>query len=206
MTEGLEKVSSNFDRFKSIFGTYLGSRTVDEMTSAQPDFSHREIQSICCATNLQGYEALCLRADSRQIEQVLNDYYARISEAVLESEGDLNGFSGSMTVSFYRPGTTSDAQRTLVTRITSVLDKATTTFENAHGVRVGVGLCAGRLVYGRFGSHDRATVTGFGPPRVCSTRLAQRGSGINLCERLAEICNWAGPSNSISIHAHAGDP
>ena len=199
-------MSTSRDGLKSIFGTYVGSRTVDEMTSTEGDFPHREIQSICCATNLQGFDALSLDADSPQIEQVLDGYYARISEAILETDGDLNNFAGAITLSFYQPGLTSTDQRSLVTRIVSVLDKVATTFENSNGVRVGVGLCTGRLVYGRFGSPNRATVTGFGPPRVCATRLARRGSGINLCERLAEIGNWAGASTSIAVHAHAADP
>ena len=198
-------MSNTFDRLKSIVGTYVGSRTVDEITSGQGNFPHREIQSICCATYLQGFDALCLSADSREIERVLDGYYARISEAVLETDGDLNEFAGGMTLSFYRPGQISSDQRTLVTRIVSVLDKAAATFENSHGVWVGVGFCTGRLVYGRYGSSNRATVTGFGPPRICATRLARRGSGINLCERLAEICNWAGASTSISVHARAAD-
>ena len=193
------------DKLKSLFSTYLGSRTADEMTSAGGTFPHREIQSICCATNLQEFDALCLAIDSNQIERVLNDYYAQISEAVLESGGDLNNFGGPVTLSFYAPGSTSSDHRTLITRVVSVLGKAATTMENTLGVRVGVGLCDGRLVYGRFGSRDRATVTGFGPPRVCATRLAHRGSGINLCERLAEICNWAGASTSITVHAHAAN-
>jgi class 3 adenylate cyclase len=199
-------VSITIDRLKSLFSTYIGSRTVDEMAHTQGDFPQREIESICCATNLHGFDALCLHGDAQQIARVLNGYYARISEGVLESNGDLNNFAGGMTVSLYRPGPTISDQRTLATTIVSVLDKAATTLEHSHGVRVGVGLCAGPLVYGRFGSRDRATVTGFGPLRVCATRLAHRSSGINLCERLAELCNWAGASTSISVHAHAVDP
>lgn len=198
-------MSITSDKLKSIFSVFVGSRTVDETASVQGDLPYREVESICCVTNLIGFDALCTSGDSQQIERVLNGYYARMADAVLESDGELNKFAGAMTVSFYVPGHTTRDEQALITKLVSVLDRARATVESELAVLVGVGVCVGSLVYGRFGSPDRATVTGFGRPLICATRLADRGSGINLCEGLAESCSWEGPSNSISVHAHAGD-
>ena len=78
--------------------------------------------------------------------------------------------------------------------------------ENSFGVRVGVGLCEGRLLYGRFGSRERATVTAFGPAVICAGRLAESGSAINVCEHLMaglDLRRIAG-DGSIRVVAHCG--
>ena len=193
------------NRLKAFIGVLVGSRTVDEIASAQGHFRFREVESICCVTSLPGFDELCMSGDFKRIERILNEYYAQVADAVLQSDGDLNRFAGATTVSFYLPRRTTRDKQALVTRVVSDLDQVAAKLERAVGVRIGVGLCSGTLLYGRFGSADRATVTGFGRPLICATRLADKGGGINLCEGLEESCSWEGPSNSISVHAHAGD-
>ena len=87
------------------------------------------------------------------------------------SGSDLDRFAGASTVSFYGELRSLDDKAGLVGAIVAGLGTARASLEESFGVRVGVGLCEGSLLYGRFGSHERATVTAFGPAVVCARRL-----------------------------------
>lgn len=113
--------------------------------------------------------------------EVMNFFYMRMAESVLESGGDLDRFAGGTIVSFHSAPDEQGIEASVVAR----LENARAVVEDAMGLRVGVGFCGCELIYGRFGSAERATVTGLGPSLICAGRLARSENRTIVCARLA---------------------
>jgi class 3 adenylate cyclase len=194
------------DLLKSVFGPFVGSKTLAEAVSSKDAAARGERELICCVTNLFEFDSLCLGADTAEFERVMDAYYAQVADAVLGSGGDLDRFAGATTFSFYGELQPLDDKAGLVGAIVAGLGTAKASLESSFGVRVGVGLCAGSVLYGRFGSRERATITAFGPAVICARRLAESGSAISVCEHLMDgldLRKIAG-DGFVNVVAHCG--
>ena len=169
---------------ESAFRQFVGAKSLAEAWSPENAGKRAEKELICCVTNLFDFDSLCLNASPEQMARTLDGYYAMIADAVLQTGCNVDHFEGPAIVSFYGTPQPIDDRESLIAKIVPILDKARASVETAFGVRVGLGLCGGKLVYGHFGGRDRATVTAFRPAAICARRLAESGDSINLCEHM----------------------
>lgn len=117
----------------------------------------------------------------------------------MQSGGDVYWFGGATIVSFYGSLLAVDDKQTLLATAVTTLSTARMSIEESFGVRVGVGICSGNLIYGSYGSSNRMTATAFGPALACAKRLAESADGISLCERLISATD----SQKVIEHAAA---
>ena len=111
------------------------------------------------------------RLSLRDLGSLMNRFYAAITEAVLRSEGDVDRFCGPSVVAYY--GFFREVQETVVVAAANVaLQEQTPRSERDFSVQIGLGLCRGTMLYGRFDLSNRNTITAFGPPAICAERLS----------------------------------
>jgi adenylate cyclase len=185
---------------KNVFRRYIGD--VTKMADLEAPDLPREQEITCVVARLQDFESLVCRASLRDLGSIMNRYYAAVSEAVIQSQGDVDRFCGPTIVAHYGQGI-EDA--TVVAAATAALRGARDSLESALSLHVGLGLCRGTVIYGRFGTSERLTVTAFGPPLICADRLADEEHTVGVCELLATRIPL--PTDPrISVHPHWNQP
>jgi class 3 adenylate cyclase len=111
----------------------------------------------------------------------MNNYYSVVADTVLIAGGDINSFCGPTVVVHF--GAIQIIDEALVVSTAKAILRDIR--ESLEGLAVGVGVCKGSVIYGRFGSDKRATHTGFGYAQICAHKLASRGPGLSVCELVA---------------------
>jgi class 3 adenylate cyclase len=146
----------------------------------------REQELVCLVVHLVGFGTLCAQTDLAFLGSLMNSYYGAAARALMHWEWSIDRFCGPSIVAHagLRPPTITATAYLRAAR--SAVEELLHAVELPSGVELGVGLCSGRAIYGRFGSPDRATVTAFGPPVSCAGQLAMR-RGIRVCERVGEV-------------------
>ncbi len=191
-------------RLRTLLRVFTGWRVSHYLRSPGDTHQNQIRRLICCVSHLFDFETLCL-ADQARTAAVMDFYYKRIAESVLQTGGDVDRFAGEKIFSFYQVGDDTIGDPSFEHSVVSRLEKARISVEDTMGVRVGLALCTGELIYGRFGSTQRATFAGFGPPLICAGRLAQSMNGTIICARLAgdrEMSVWRfGDSFALGQHS-----
>ncbi len=144
------------------------------------------------------FEALVSGWKLQDISSIMNEYYAVVADTMLRSGGDINCFCGPTIVIHF--GALQAVKEATV--IQAAKDALHNLRKSVEGLPVGLGLCRGTVVYGRFGSRARATFTAFGPPQICAEQLATRGPGLRICERVAGNISGIAGETLPEICAH----
>jgi adenylate cyclase len=121
-------------------------------------------------SDIAGFSALSQSMEAEELVRFLNDYFARMIDAVLENGGNIDKFQGDgMLVVFGAPNPQVDhAQRALAAaramlKEIDILNKELTDLGKPQ-IAVGIGLDTGEVVAGHVGSEKRLEFTLIGVP------------------------------------------
>jgi adenylate cyclase len=130
-------------------------------------------------SDIAGFSALSQSMEAEELVRFLNDYFARMIDAVLENGGNIDKFQGDgMLVVFGAPNPLIDhAQRALAAaramlREIDILNKELTDMGKPQ-IAVGIGLDTGEVVAGHVGSEKRMEFTTIGVPVNNSSYLSK---------------------------------
>jgi adenylate cyclase len=130
-------------------------------------------------SDIAGFSALFQSMEAEELVRFLNDYFARMIDAVLENGGNIDKFQGDgMLVVFGAPNTQVDhAQRALAAaramlREIDILNQELTDLGKPQ-IAVGIGLDTGEVVAGTVGSEKRMEFTVIGMPVNNSSYLSK---------------------------------
>jgi adenylate cyclase len=130
-------------------------------------------------SDIAGFSALSQSMEAEELVRFLNDYFARMIDAVLENGGNIDKFQGDgMLVVFGAPNPLIDhAQRALAAaramlREIDILNKELTDMGKPQ-IAVGIGLDTGEVVAGHVGSEKRMEFTTIGVPVNNSYNLSK---------------------------------
>ncbi len=140
-----------------------------------------EVEISWLVVRVLDFEQLISASTLPDIGSIMNQFYSIVADIVLIAGGDINSFCGPTVVVHFGAIQMVDEGVVLGTA-NAVLRNLR---ESLEGLRIGLGLCKGLVIYGRFGSDKRATHTAFGHAQVCADRLASRGPELSLCELVA---------------------
>ena len=146
-------------------------------------------QCICLVTHICEYKDFCINSDLGRVASVMDTYYSQTASIIMRNGGVVDRFCDDKIVSFYG---IHDQKFPPADRIVETGIEIVTSFEQmlqlpkGEVMKLGVGICAGTVIYGEFGSRERATVTAFGSTVICSGRLGENSPGVNVCRRIAE--------------------
>jgi class 3 adenylate cyclase len=152
-----------------------------------------ELGIIWLVVRVLDFEQLISTARLQDIASIMNQYYSIVADTVLVAGGDVNCLCGPTAVVHFGAIQMID-EATVVRTADAVLRNLRDSLE---GLEIGLGLCSGPVICGRFGSDKRATHTAFGPPQVCAERQANRGPQLSVCELVAANI----PSNQFPTDA-----
>jgi class 3 adenylate cyclase len=183
-------------RLRRIFRPYVGEATLEHFANESKE---REI--VCLVTRLQNFDSLLRERSLRSFALIMNRFYALVAEAGIQTQGDIDRFCGSSVVINYA----ADEIPASLASICSAFKNVRDSLEIDPGLRVGIGICKGTVIVGRFGTPQRLTVTAFGTAVACADRLADEERTLAMCERVPSLIRSSDPLlKDVSVHSHWG--
>lgn len=164
---------------KRVFEPYTG---FDALASNLQTSEECEVVAVCII--IRDFESIAGRSTLRELGQLINQYYSIVADSVLASDGDISEFCGPKI--FARYGAIRKVPIARVIAAGGALRRELTRLESESQVRIGLGLCRGPVLLGRFGSVSRAAFSALGPPVICSEQIATSGNVFGLCQSLAD--------------------
>ena len=181
------------ERLRKLFRPYVGKAALEGFADERAE---REI--FCLVARVQNFDSLLRERNLQSLAQLMDQFYGAVAEAGTQTEGDIDRFCGSTVVVNYwddrnRPNLA------LIGAFRNVRDSLEANF----GLRIGVGICAGTVIVGRFGAPHRFTHTAFGAPIMCADRLADEERTLAMCERVPALFRSSDPlPDGASIYSH----
>jgi len=185
-------------KLQKLFGPYLGPQALDFVSG-----QWQALDLLCVVSRLQSFESLTAQTDLQDLGALVDRYYALIADAAMQTNGDVNRFSGPTIVCHYGVLQPLQAAPALLAALDRAFREACKLLRAEFEVNVGIGVCLGTALYGRFGSAKRCSHAAIGPPEICASRLADQ-SGLSVCEQYASrISGTFAPQDPwLSVNPH----
>jgi adenylate cyclase len=173
-------------RIAGLFGRYVSGSVVDEIlrSGAEPNLGGEEVEVTVLFSDIRNFTALAESMSAQDTVALLNRYFERATQVVLEEGGSIDKFIGdAMMVVFGSPVQTPDHARQALRTALRLRDEAGL-FERelnldrlpaeAMAFKIGVGIHTGIAVAGSIGSTRRSEYTVIGD----TVNLASRIEGL----------------------------
>jgi adenylate cyclase len=187
----------------NVLDAYVGHHAGERILAGQIRRGHTErIHSVIWLSDMRGFTALADRLPPQTLVDLLNRYFDCQVPAILQHGGEVLKFIGDgLLAIFPLAGGTTEARavcaqalaaaREAEANIAAIEDPAL--LSNTHGVRFGLALHLGEVLYGNIGSMNRLDFTCIGP-------------AVNLAARLEKLAGHLGRSVILSADfAHYAD-
>ena len=179
----------------NLLDAYVGHHAGERILAGQIRRGHTErIHSVIWLSDMRGFTALADRLPPQTLVDLLNRYFDCQVPAILQHGGEVLKFMGDgLLAIFPLAGGTTEARavcaqalaaaREAQDNITAIEDPSF--LGNAYGVRFGLALHLGEVLYGNIGSMNRLDFTSIGP-------------AVNLTARLEKLAGLLGRSMILS--------
>ena len=165
---------------RSLMNTYVGPRTSEKVLAGMVKRGDADIiNAALWISDLRNFTQVTETCASRDVLQMLNDYFEFIAAAVGAHGGEILRFIGDAMLIVFPIGEGMSCEAACRAALESALDAqstiATLNFQRRrHGqaqIEFGVGLNIGEVVYGNVGAPDRLDFTVMGPTVNRTARL-----------------------------------
>jgi adenylate cyclase len=178
----LQRTASN------LLDVYVGHQAGERILAGRIRRGHTEaIHSVIWLSDMRGFTTLADRLPPQVLVDLLNRYFDCQVPAILQSGGEVLKFIGDgLLAIFPLTAATADAVE-VCDRALVAARKAQVSIDaielpadvgNAHGVRFGLALHLGEVLYGNIGSGNRLDFTCIGPAVNLAARLEKLAAGL----------------------------
>ncbi len=190
-------------RLRQIFGRYVSEEVVEKLlaTGRQPDLGGEALQVTVLFSDIRNFTTMSESLSAHEVVEVLNTYFSRVCEPILEQGGTVDKFIGdAVMVVFGSPASHPDQARRAIRAALSVAEKAREFRAWMEGrfpdrglldFSIGIGLHTGEAVVGNIGSPQRFEFTAIGDTVNTASRL----------EGLTKKLGWTIVASSATIEA-----
>ena len=114
-------------RLRQIFGRYVSEEVVEKLlaTGRQPDLGGEALQVTVLFSDIRNFTTMSESLSAHEVVEVLNTYFSRVCEPILEQGGTVDKFIGdAVMVVFGSPASHPDQARRAIRAALSVAEKA----------------------------------------------------------------------------------
>ncbi len=127
--------------------------------------------------DIRGYTAFSENRDPEEVVTVLNHYFQRLSDIVIDFEGDIDKFVGDQIMAVFTGDKMSENATRCAIEIMDAIEQMMVTGDV--DLRIGIGIDVGEVVVGAMGANQRKDFTVLGDhvnlaARLCSKALADQ--------------------------------
>jgi adenylate cyclase len=179
----------------NLLDAYVGHHAGERILAGQIRRGHTElIHSVIWLSDMRGFTALADRLPPQTLVDLLNRYFDCQVPAILQHGGQVLKFMGDGLLAIFPLAGGMTAARAVCAQALAAAREAQdniaaiedpTPLDNAHGVRFGLALHLGEVLYGNIGSMHRLDFTCIGP-------------AVNLAARLEKLAGHLGRSVILS--------
>lgn len=175
----LQRTASN------LLDTYVGHDAGERILAGRIRRGHTEtIHSVIWLSDMRGFTSMADRLPPQKLVDLLNHYFDCQVPAILRHGGEVLKFIGDglLAIFPFAEGM-ADTRKTCLCALAAAQEAevnidAIDTFTNTHGVRFGLALHIGEVLYGNIGSGNRLDFTCIGPAVNLAARLEKLAAGL----------------------------
>jgi adenylate cyclase len=175
----LQRTASN------LLDTYVGHAAGERILAGRIRRGHTEtIHSVIWLSDMRGFTSMADRLPPQKLVDLLNRYFDCQVPAILRHGGEVLKFIGDglLAIFPFAEGM-ADTRKTCLCALAAAQEAevnidAIDTFTNTHGVRFGLALHIGEVLYGNIGSGNRLDFTCIGPAVNLAARLEKLAAGL----------------------------
>ena len=175
----LQRTASN------LLDTYVGHNAGERILAGRIRRGHTEtIHSVIWLSDMRGFTSMADRLSPQKLVDLLNRYFDCQVPAILRHGGEVLKFIGDglLAIFPFAEGM-ADTRETCLCALAAAREAevnidAIDTFTNTHGVRFGLALHIGEVLYGNIGSGNRLDFTCIGPAVNLAARLEKLAAGL----------------------------
>ncbi|MDH4191421.1 MAG: response regulator [Betaproteobacteria bacterium] len=181
-----EEIQSK-EEIRRTFSRYISPRLAERIVDTRGDlFEHSAERTnvVALFADLRGFTRLTEHTEVGAVVEMLNEYFAILTEAAYQQEGTIFNMAGdSMLIGFNVPFAQEDAPARALRVAEEAVSRIvpfSSRWQERHGVPtgVGIGICMGESIVGNVGSKHYMSYTVIGDPVNTAARLMQM-AGMN---------------------------
>ena len=164
-------------RMRDLFGRYVSKEVADQVLKNGADLGGENVPATVLFADIRDFTTLTESLPPQQVVDILNRYYTRMVDAIVEHGGWVNKFGGdSLLAVFGAPIRQSDHALRAVNAAWA-MNRALAEFnaeQLAMGLKpiaIGIGISSGEMVAGNVGGKERLEYTVIGDPVNLAARL-----------------------------------
>lgn len=173
------------ERVRDVFVRFLPETVVDEVmrdTNGEPRLGGVRLVGTVLFSDLRGFTTFAEETSPDIVVDVLNHYFTRMSDAVLDNGGTLLGFLGDGVLAVFGAPIEADdhadralaaARQMLYEQLPQFNAWARSELGRDTDFRMGIGVCSGPFMSGNVGSARRLEYTAIGDPVNTAARLQE---------------------------------
>tara|TARA_R110000868_G_scaffold76328_7_gene219558 strand:- start:1233 stop:3434 length:2202 start_codon:yes stop_codon:yes gene_type:complete len=158
------------EHLKAMFGQYVPSKHIDEMLQTKDTFGlHGEDRDMSVLfADIRGFTTISEGMTAKQLVELLNTYFTPMTEIIFKNRGTIDKYVGDLIMAFWgAPLTDNNHARHAIQSAISMQKKAeelaeTLKDKNWPDIKIGVGICSGKMSVGDMGSQYRRNYTVLG--------------------------------------------
>jgi len=209
------EVAATHRAAETLLDTYVGHRTGRRILNGQIQRGAADdIDAAIWYSDLRDFTQLTEKLPTQRLLDMLNSYFELVASAVAPRGGEILRFMGDAMLIVFE----ADKRGELASACAAALDAALDAFSRTESlnhlrrlnscpeIRFGVGLNAGRVVYGNVGAPDRLDFTVIGPAVNRAARLESltKELGVPLLMTASFAATLGRPTRSLGSHRMRG--
>ncbi len=164
-------------RMRDLFGRYVSKEVADQVIKNGADLGGENVPATALFADIRDFTTLTESMPAQQVVDILNRYYTRMVDAIVEQGGWVNKFGGdSLLAVFGAPIRQSDHALRAVNAAWA-MNRALAEFNaeqiamGMQPITIGIGISSGDMVAGNVGGKERLEYTVIGDPVNLAARL-----------------------------------
>jgi adenylate cyclase len=190
-------------RLRLIFGRYVSDEVVEKLlaTGKQPDLGGEAVTVTVLFSDIRNFTPMSESLDPQEVVELLNNYFSRACEPILELGGTVDKFIGDAIMAvFGSPAPYPDHARRAIAAALALAERAADfrtwiarrfLERNWQDFHIGIGLHTGEVVVGNVGSPKRFEFTAIGDTVNTASRL----------ESLTKELGWTIVASAATVKA-----
>ncbi|MBW2004508.1 MAG: HAMP domain-containing protein [Deltaproteobacteria bacterium] len=163
------------EKIRHSFGQYVTPEIVD-LILANPDMKGSEVEATVLFVDIRGFMTLSEDKEPESIVELLNDYFTRVTDAVIKHGGHVNKFAGDEAMAVFGAPVHNPQHAEAAVRAALDIQAAISGLDREKpigdiAIQVGIGINSGVMVAGNLGSEKRMEYTVIGDDVNVASRL-----------------------------------
>lgn len=194
-----------------LFGRYVSDEIVEKLleTGRNPDLGGETLTVTVLFSDIRNFTAVSEKLDPHEVVEMLNEYFSRACDPILEQGGTINKFFGDGVMAIFgAPSPSQDHARRALSAAISMKEVADNfrlwmqerfPDKGLPDFQIGIGLHTGKAVIGNIGSPKRSEYTAIGDTVNTASRIEQLTKKYGCLIMASSETVEAGGSGIVSV-------